>query len=298
MRPQLSLLSLLACVAGYVCARPACAQGVVNKSLLAAPSARAVATWTTTTFEKVQGSVVYVGIEVDGPRGKFKLGRSSSGVVVDASGLVLTFHHLVKEMEGATDKRLFVQLNDAKNTQVDARVAAHDKATGLVLLRFQKPADVTLQPVSLGSDRPHIGEPLLVVARPHGEDMLAFEGVASNSLATVTFAGQPCAPADLFLTDSRNDQRCDGGAAFAADGTMLGLYATEHVRNDPGRDAKFEDLNKPSFGIVVPCKRIPRRVRQRVPEDEQRNTQGKPVAHSACSRQGRCQGGTVGRRRL
>jgi len=256
MRLQLYLSSLLAIAASHACARPACAQGIVNQSLLAAPTERAVATWTTTTFEKVQGSVVYVGIEVDGPRGKFVLGRSSSGVVVDASGLVLTFHHLVKQMAGATDKRLFVQLNDAKNTQVNAKVVGHDKATGLALLRFTKPADVPLQPVSLSSDRPDIGEPLLVVARPHGEDMLAFEGVASNSLATVTFAGQQCAPGDLFLTDARNDQRCDGGAAFAADGTLLGLYATEHVRNDPGRDATIKDLGKPSFGVVVPCKRI------------------------------------------
>lgn len=258
MRPQLYLSSLLAIAASTACARHACAQGVINQSLLAAPTERAVATWTTTTFEKVQGSVVYVGIEVDGPRGKFLLGRPSSGVVIDASGLVLTFHHLVKEMGGAADKRLFVQLNDAKNTQINAKVVAHDKASGLALLRFAKPADVTLQPVVLGSDRPHIGEPLLVVARPEGKDMLAFNGVASNSLATVTFAGQQFAPTDLFLTDARNDVRCDGAAAFAADGTLLGLYATEHVKNEMGGDATVEDLRKPSFGIVLPAFKIRR----------------------------------------
>lgn len=252
MRPQLYLLSLLVLAASH-----ARAQGFVNKSVLQAPSERAVATWTTTTFERVQASVVYVAIEVDGPRGKFVIERASSGVIVDASGLVVTFHHLVKEMEGATDKRLFVQLNDARNTQIDAKVVGYDEATGLALLKFPPPAGVALQPVSVGSDRPDIGEPVLVVARPDGKDMLAFGGVASNSLATVTFAGQQFSPRDLFLTDSRHDERCDGGAVFGADGSMLGIFATEHVKRDI-QDATVEDLQKPSFGIVLTAFRVRR----------------------------------------
>ena len=130
------------------------------------------ATWTTQTFEKVQASVVFVVIEVDGERDKFQIKRPSTGIVVDASGLVLTFHHLVKEMEGATDKRLFVQLNDAANTQLDAKIVAHDAASGLVLLGVTPPAD-GLQAATLGSVRPDVGEPVLVVSRPEGEDMLA-----------------------------------------------------------------------------------------------------------------------------
>lgn len=252
MRPHLYLVSLLALAASHVRA-----QGVVNKSLLQAPTTRAVPTWTTTTFEKVQESVVYIGIEVDGPRGKFLLGRASSGVIVDASGLVLTFHHLVKEMEGATDKRLFVQLNDAKNTQLGAKVLAHDDASGFALLKVAPPKDIVLQPATVGSARPFVGEPLLVVARPNGKDMLAFNGVASNSLSTVTFAGQQFAPAELFLTDARNDERCDGGAVFAADGSLLGMYASEHVALDVA-DGSIEDLRKPSFGIVLPSLHVRR----------------------------------------
>lgn len=249
MRPHLFLLSLLS-----LAANSAYAQGVVNKSLLAAPSERAVPTWTTQTFEKVQASVVFVVIEVDGERDKFQIKRPSTGIVVDASGLVLTFHHLVKEMEGATDKRLFVQLNDAANTQLDAKIVAHDAASGLVLLGVTPPAD-GLQAATLGSVRPDVGEPVLVVSRPEGEDMLAFVGVASNALSEVTLGGKPFANNEVFLTDSRNDARCEGGGVFGADGSFLGIYSAEHVRREV-RDAKLKDVQKPSFGVVVSAGRI------------------------------------------
>lgn len=243
MRP-LYLFSLLTLAA------TAPAQGVVNQSLLRAPTERAVPTWTTEIFEKVQGSVVFVAIEVDGPRGKFLIERASSGIVVDASGLVLTFHHLVKELEGATDKRLFVQLNDAGNTQLDAKVVAHDEATDLVLLKVTPPSG-GLQPAVFGDDRPDAGEPVLVVSRPEGKDMLAFAGVASHALAGVTLQGKAFRKSEVFLTDARSDRRCNGGAVFAADGKLLGLYASEHVERNI-REPKIEDLQKPSFGVVVP----------------------------------------------
>lgn len=249
MRPHQFLLSLLT-----LAANTAYAQGVVNKSLLAPPTERAVPTWTTTTFEQVQAAVVFVAIEVDGERDKFLIKRPSTGIVVDASGLVLTFHHLVKELEGATDKRLFVQLNDAGNTELDAKVVAHDVASGLVLLKVAPPAD-GLQVAKFGSDRPDTGEPVLVISRPEGKDMLAFAGVASNALSSTTLDGKSFEKSEVFLTDSRNDERCDGGAVFGADGCFLGLFATEHVKRDV-RDAKLEDLQKPSFGVVVPAGRI------------------------------------------
>ena len=61
--------------------------------------------------------------------------RASSGVVVDPSGLVLTWRHLVQEAMGASDKTLYVQFDDAVNTRVPAAVETIDEATGLALLR-------------------------------------------------------------------------------------------------------------------------------------------------------------------
>ncbi|MGB3969172.1 MAG: trypsin-like peptidase domain-containing protein, partial [Planctomycetota bacterium] len=78
---------------------------------------------------------------------------------------------------------------------------------------------------------------------------------ASPALAAVTLGGVSFAPSDLFLTDSRNDERCDGGAVVDARGRLLGLYASEHVQRDKS-EPTIDDLKVPSFGIAVPAGRL------------------------------------------
>ena len=239
-------MRLLLCAA--LTALPVASQGTVNPSLLRAPEAAAPVTWSTRAFEQVQASIVHVAVEVDGPRGVFVIERPSSGVVVDARGYVVTFHRLVVEAIGAADKRILVRLNDAENTELGAEFVRADDATGLALLKVAPPAD-GLQASGPGAAHAN-GEPVLVVARPDGEEMLAFSGVASRALAPVTLAGRAAAPGDVFLTDSRNDLRCDGAGVFGADGQLLGVYSAEHVRRDV-REPTLEDLKRPSFGVVV-----------------------------------------------
>jgi len=239
-----------------IAAAPAMAQGVVNESLLRAQAGAAAKTWSTRTFEQVQGSIVYVAVEVDGPRGSFVIERASSGVVVDARGYVVTFHRLVKEAIGADDKRLLVQLNDASNTRLQAKLVRTDEATGLSLLKVAPPED-GLTAAQPADGMPHYGEPVLVVARPEGAEMLAFAGVASRSLAAVELGGRKFARGELFQTDSRVDLRCDGAGVFGADGALLGMYDCEHVAREV-REPKLEDLKRPSFGMVLPAARIER----------------------------------------
>lgn len=194
-------------------------------------------------------SVVHVVVEVDGPRGAFPIVRSSSGVLVGKQGFVLTWRHLVREAEGATDKKVFVQLDDAQNTRLLASIEKVDAASGLALLRVTLPPD-GLQPAALGADHAQLGEPVLVLARPLGKEMLAFAGVASSSNAAVTVGDATLAPSSVFLTDARSDERCDGAPAFDAEGRLLGLYAADHVQRDVA-DPKLEDLQRPSFGVLA-----------------------------------------------
>src|SRR4030095_4857011 len=133
------------------------AQGVVNASLLEAPvdDAAAVAArrlLPATVVQQARRSVVYVFVEIDGPLGKFAIERASSGVLVDKSGLVVTWNHLVQESQGAQDKKLFVQLDDAANTRLPAVIERQDAATGLALLRVTPP-EGGLSCVELGPDR-------------------------------------------------------------------------------------------------------------------------------------------------
>ncbi len=232
------------------------AQGVVNSSLLKAPvdDAQALAarrSLPAALVQKASAAVVWVSVEVDGTRGKFTIERPSSGVVVDGSGLVLTWKHLVQEVIGALDKHLFVLLNDAANTRLPAIIERLDEATGLALLRVAPPA-AGLPCIEVGADRPLAGEPVVVLARPEGKDMQAFAGVASPSLADVTHHGVTLAAADAFMTDSRNDERCDGAPVVDGQGRLLGLYAAEHVQRDKS-EPTLEDLQQPSFGLVLPA---------------------------------------------
>jgi len=245
-RPSLVLLAL------SVVAAVLPAQGDVQPTLLAPradePESPARRAGPAGLVAKVRPAVVWVAVEVDGARGKFTVERASTGVVADGSGLVLTLARLVREGIGAADKRVLVQLDDAANTQLPATVVRLDERTGLALLRVQPPAG-GLPAAAFGPDAPAAGEPLAVVARPDGKEMLAFGGTASPAQAGVLLGGVPFAAGDLFLTDSRNDERCDGAPVFDAAGRCVGLYDAEHVRRDV-QDPTLDDLRKPSFGVA------------------------------------------------
>lgn len=231
-------------------------QGHVNSSLLNAPPAdRARDGATASVVKKARGAVVHVVVEVDGSRTAFAIERPSSGVIVDPSGRVVTWKHLVAEAIDSDDKKLLVQLDDAENTRLPAQVVRIDDATGLALLSVQAPGALPFLP--LGPDLPRTGEPAIAIARPEGKDMFAFAGIASPALAPVTLGGRAFPANDVFLTDSRSDLRCDGAPVVDADGRLLGLYASEHVQRDKS-EPTLEDLRRPSFGLVLPAGAIRR----------------------------------------
>ncbi len=227
--------------------------------------------------------VVHVVVEVDGPRGTFPIVRSSSGVIVAAEGLVLTWRHLVREAEGADDKRLFVQLDDAQNTRLPASVEVADDASGLALLRV-KPA-APLAAAALANRVAAPGEPTLVLSRPEGKEMLAFVGVASAAACGVMVGGATFDASQLFLCDSRNDERCDGAPVFGVDGRLLGIYASEHVQRDVS-EPTLEDLKKPSFGVVVSSMACKQAFVSRLPTTQSRTDTPHPFAAAVAAAAG------------
>ncbi|MCA8974547.1 MAG: trypsin-like peptidase domain-containing protein, partial [Planctomycetes bacterium] len=225
------------------------AQGVVNPSLLRAPDTVAAPIGPAAVVATVRSSVVYVCVEFHTPEGDVPFERASSGVIIDGGGLVLTWKHLVQEYVGADDKKLLVQLDDAANTRLPASIVRIDDATGLALLRVDPPA-AGLSALELGPDRPAAGQAVVVVARPEGKEMLAFGGVASPALGSTSHRGVDWRAADYFLSDARNDLRCDGASVVDTSGRLLGLYGSENVKRNV-REPTLEDLRQPSFGIVA-----------------------------------------------
>ncbi len=235
------------------------AQGAVNKSLLAplpddAAATAARATGSRQASRAAIGAVVYVAIEVEGPRGKFVIERPSSGVLVGDGSMVVTWTRLIAEAQGAADKALIVQWPDAARTRVGAELVRSDAATGLSLLRLAKKVDgARAMPVAGVDLEP--GLPITVLGCPEGSVLVAFEGVVSTALAPPPLAGASAPAGSLWLTDARSDARNDGAAAIDGKGRVVGLCSAEFVRRDVS-EPTLEDLRQPSFLVVLSSRSI------------------------------------------
>ncbi|MCA8964273.1 MAG: trypsin-like peptidase domain-containing protein [Planctomycetes bacterium] len=235
-------------------AATAAAQGVVNPSLLAPQPDDATATAARATDSRqavraATGAVVYVAVEVEGPRGKFVIERPSTGVLVGDGSMVVTWTRLIAEAQGAADKALIVQWPDDARTRVGAELVRSDAATGLSLLRLAKKADGARALPVAGVDL-EPGLPITVLGCPEGSVLVAFEGVVSSALAQPPLAGHAVPPGAVWLTDARSDPRCDGAAAIDGQGRVVGLCGAEYVRRDVS-EPTLEDLRQPSFLAVL-----------------------------------------------
>lgn len=229
------------------------AQGVVNPSLLAhlPDDAKAQQSPLRTVMLGSGPAVVHVAVEVKG-RNVFRIERPSSGVVIGKSGLVLTFWSLVREAEGAADKRVLVQLADLERTELPCAIVAHDDASGLALLQAEVPAGTTLPAVALAVSPPAAGTPALVVSNHDGKDQVAFAGVVMAAVGGTTLDGRAFAAKDLLLTDANLDERDQGAGLFDDHGRLLGLCDVSHLAR-PVPEPTLRDLMAPSFGVVVPA---------------------------------------------
>jgi len=229
------------------------AQAEHNQSLLAAPPRRPAAAWTTAVLARTGAAVVHVAVEVTSGRTTFALERPSSGVVVDAAGLVLTWWDLVREADGAADKRISVTV-PGRAAPLRAAIVAHDDDCQLALLRLQVDGGAALPCAPLRTGPLEPGAPVLVCAEP-GEGRVVSAGVATPALAAVPLRGHSIAAAELLLSDARIDERCHGAALFDAAGRLAGLCSSEHV-HPPVAEPKLDDLRAKNFGVALRSARI------------------------------------------
>lgn len=242
---------LLGC---FVAASSVVAQGVVNASLLApqpddATAAAVRRAGGLALRQAAEGGVVYVAVEVDGPRGKFVIERASSGVVVGDGSHVVTWARLVAEAVGASDKRLYVQWTDGARTKVPARLVRTDAATGLALLQLER-QDPVAKALPVATTTAPAGLPITVYGCPDGSVPVAFEGVLGDSVVPLRLGAATFAKGEAMLTDARADLRCDGAVALDELGRVVGLCSTEFVRRDV-TEPTLDDLRQPSFLVVL-----------------------------------------------
>ncbi|MCA3254267.1 MAG: Do family serine endopeptidase, partial [Alphaproteobacteria bacterium] len=144
------------------------------------------------------------------PRVENSLG---SGVIVDASGLVITNNHVI---EGATE--ILVALADRR--EYPAKLVFADPRVDLAVLRID-PKGAQLPVVPLGdSDRAEVGDVVIAIGNPFGVGQTVTHGIVS----AVARTGVGVSDYQFFLqTDAAINPGNSGGALVAMDGSLVGI---------------------------------------------------------------------------
>lgn len=136
-----------------------------------------------------------------------------SGVIVDASGLVVTNHHVIENAEDLT-----VILSDRR--EYKAAIVLKDERTDLAVLRLiDPPAD--LMPLALrDSDDVAVGDLVLAVGNPFGVGQTVTSGIISALARTQVGVSDY---QSFIQTDAAINPGNSGGALVGIDGRLIGV---------------------------------------------------------------------------
>lgn len=135
-----------------------------------------------------------------------------SGVVVDASGLVVTNNHVI---EGMSEVRIAF----ADKREVEATILLRDPRTDLAVLKLNNAKD--LKALELGdSDRLEVGDIVLAIGNPFGVGQTVTQGIVSALARTQVGVGD----AQSFIqTDAAINPGNSGGALVDMQGRLIGI---------------------------------------------------------------------------
>jgi Do/DeqQ family serine protease len=154
------------------------------------------------------------------PRYRQRVERSlGSGVIVDASGHIVTNHHVIANADS-----IKVQLADGR--VADAHIVGRDPDTDLAVLQVDlKPLPV----VTFGrSDRLRVGDVVLAIGDPIGLSQTVTHGIVSatgrEQLGIATFE-------DFIQTDAAINFGNSGGALIDTTGALVGINTAIPAKN-------------------------------------------------------------------
>jgi serine protease DegQ len=146
-------------------------------------------------------------------------GGLGSGVIISASGYILTNNHVV---EGADE--IEVILNDTRKAK--AQVIGTDPDTDLAILKI----DLDKLPVIVlgNSDALQVGDPVLAIGNPFGVGQTVTGGIVSalgrNQLGINTFE-------NFIQTDAAINPGNSGGALVDVNGNLMGINTAIYSRS-------------------------------------------------------------------
>ncbi len=133
-----------------------------------------------------------------------------TGVVIDASGLILTNAHVIEKAD-------VIHVLTPDGDDGEATVVGTDPDTDLALLRVEGLAG--LRPAPLGdSDRVSVGDWVIAIGSPFGLHHTVTAGIISAKARGVDDSGM-----EYLQTDAAINPGNSGGALFDLDGTLVGI---------------------------------------------------------------------------
>lgn len=141
-----------------------------------------------------------------------------SGFIIDASGIILTNAHVVKDAESIT-----VRLQDKR--ELPAKVLGMDERTDVAVLKIEASG---LPVARLGnSDQVEVGEWVLAIGSPFGLDFTATQGIVSALARNL--------PDDTYVpfiqTDAAVNPGNSGGPLFNTKGEVIGINSQIYSRS-------------------------------------------------------------------
>jgi Do/DeqQ family serine protease len=135
-----------------------------------------------------------------------------SGVVVDASGLVVTNNHVI---EGMSE----VKVAFADKREVEATILLRDPRTDLAVLKLKSARDLAVIELA-DSDKVEIGDIVLAIGNPFGVGQTVTQGIVSALARTQIGVGD----AQSFIqTDASINPGNSGGALVDMQGRVVGI---------------------------------------------------------------------------
>ena len=144
-----------------------------------------------------------------GDRAQRSLG---SGVIVDASGLVITNNHVIENMNE-------VKVALADKREFEASIVLRDHRTDLAMLKIKSPSDIA--PMPLGdSDHLEVGDFVMAIGNPFGVGQTVTQGIISALARTQVGSSDY----QFFIqTDAAINPGNSGGALVDLKGHLVGI---------------------------------------------------------------------------
>jgi len=221
-----ALLALLIYRLAFPPAVPLSAPQVGTLAAQALASATPPPAFSAQVYQAILPSLVLVQVKVPGTDGKLDDGLGS-GVIIDASGDILTALHVVGDA-------VSIQVTFADGTQSSAQVGTKEVANDIAVLQAEKlPAQVV--PAVVGNPNAmHVGDEAYVVGNPFGlyESMSA--GIISGFGRDFEPPGTDLTLHNMIQVDTAVNPGNSGGPLLNRDGQVIGIV--EGIVNPVGQN--------------------------------------------------------------